>query len=165
LAWIRNLVSFVVLLLVQVLICNHIRIFGCATPLLYVYFVLPMKRDFPKWTLLLWCFGLGLSVDMFTNTPGVAAASMTLVGLIQPYLLNLFVPRDSPDDFMPTFKSLGVVKYMYYSAILVIVYCLVFYSLEVFNFYNWLQWACCVGGSVVLTLVLVWVIENLMNRQ
>ncbi len=41
---------------------------------------------------------MGLCVDVFANTPGVAAASMTAVGLLQPYLFELFVPRDSADD-------------------------------------------------------------------
>ena len=37
--WIRNIVFFVVLLLAQVLVFNHVHLFGCATPLLYVYYV------------------------------------------------------------------------------------------------------------------------------
>lgn len=41
---------------------------------------------------------MGLCIDVFANTPGVAAASMTFIGLLQPYLFELFVPRDSADD-------------------------------------------------------------------
>lgn len=159
-----SLLSFVLLLLAQVLICNHIHIFDCATPLLYVYFILPAKRNTPKWYLLLLSFILGLCVDLFTNTPGVAAASMTLTAFIQPYLLTLFIPYDSPDDFQPTFRTLGVAKYMGYTFILVLINVLTFYSIEIFNFFNIVQWACCVGGSTLITLLLVWVLENLMKR-
>jgi len=165
LSWIKNLSVFVALLLVQVLIFNHIHLFDCATPLLYIYFVVSAKRDSPKWATLLWGFALGLCTDMFTNTPGVAAASMTFVSLVQPYLLMLFIPRDSPDDLRPSFKSLGVAKYMLYSFIIVFVYCLAFFSLEAFNFFNLVHWACCVAGSTLLTLVLVWVIENLVKGK
>lgn len=165
LSWIRNLLFFVVLLLVQVLIFNNIHLFDCATPLLYVYFVLPAKRNNPKWATLLCGFAMGLCVDLFANTPGVASAAMTLVALLQPYLLMLFVPRDSPDDLRPSFKTLGIAKYMLYTFLMVFVYCLAFFSLEVFNFFNWAQWAGCVLGSTVLTLILVWVIENLVKRK
>ena len=69
--WVKTLSFFIVLLLVQVLVFNHIHLFGYATPLLYVYFVLSARRGFPKWALLLWAFLLGLSVDVFSNTPGL----------------------------------------------------------------------------------------------
>ena len=85
---------FFVLLLVQGLVCNHIHLFHCATPLLYIMFVLHFRRNTPRWQMLVWSFALGLGVDIFANTPGVAAGSMTAIALLQPYLLELFLPRD-----------------------------------------------------------------------
>lgn len=162
---IRNIVFFIILLMVQTLVLNHIHLFGCATPLLYVYFVLPMRRNQPRWATLLWSFALGLAVDIFSNTPGVGAASMTLVGLLQPYLLELFVPRDSADDLRPSFLTLGVSKYVNYTIIMVTVYSLAFFSLEAFNFYNFAQWISCVAGCTVVTTLLTLVIENLRRRK
>jgi rod shape-determining protein MreD len=66
--------------------------------MLYIFFVITFHRNTPKWALLLWSFALGLAIDVFSNTPGLASGSMTLIGIIQPYLLELFVPRDSIDD-------------------------------------------------------------------
>ena len=163
--FIRNIVLFVILLLVQVLVLNHIRLFGCATPLMYIYFVLPMRRNQAKWATLVWCFLLGLAVDTFSNTPGVASASMTLIAAVQPYLLELFVPRDSADDLVPSFRTLGVSKYVSYTVILVLVGCLAFFTLEAFNLYNWMQWMCSILGSAALTVVLILVIENARNRK
>ncbi len=98
---VKRLATFVVLVLVQGLVFNHIHLFNCATPLLYIIMVLHFRRNHPKWAVLLWCFMMGLCVDVFANTPGVAAASMTAVGLLQPYLFELFVPHDSADDLEP----------------------------------------------------------------
>lgn len=162
---IRNIAFFIILLVVQVLVLNHIRLFGCATPLIYTYFVLPMQRNQAKWATLVWCFALGLAVDTFSNTPGVAAASMTLAALVQPYLLELFVPRDSADDLTPSFRTLGVSKYVSYTIILVLLACLSFFTLEAFNLYNWMQWLMSIVGSTALTVVLILVIENVRNRK
>lgn len=104
--FLRNIVFIIVLLLAQTLLLNHISVFGCATPLLYVYFALTVQRGEAKWATLLWCFFMGLLVDIFTNTPGVAAASMTLVGFLQPYVVELFAPRDSADDLRPSPSTL-----------------------------------------------------------
>ena len=150
---------FAVFVLVQAVVLGRIHLFNCATPLLYVYFVLQFPRNYPKWGILLWSFMLGLMVDSFSNTPGLAAASLTLIAAIQPYYFELFVPRDSVEDLKPALSTLGSLRYSYYVIPLVLLYCLVFYSLELFNFFNWMQWAFCVGGSAVITLTLIYTFE------
>lgn len=161
---IRHFFTFIILCIVQVLVLNHIELFGCATPFLYVYFIMLFRRGFPRWAVLFWSFFLGIFIDMFSNTPGVAASSATFIGLLQPYLLNLFAPRDSSDDMMPTMKSLGVARYVYYTIICVFIFNLLFFTVEMFSFFNWLQWALNICGSTVLTVVLILVIENVRKR-
>ena len=157
---VKRIALFVVLLVVQGLVLNHIHLFDCATPLLYIILVLHFRRNQSRWSALLWSFAMGLCVDVFANTPGVAAASMTLMGLVQPYLFELFVPRDSAEDLLPSPRTIGVTAYFWYAFIMVFAYCLVFFTLETFNFFNWLQWLECIGGSTLLTYVLVMVLEN-----
>lgn len=160
----KRILLFAVMCIVQALVLNHVHLFNCATPLFYVYFVLLFPRNYPKWGILLWSFALGLVIDSFSNTQGVAAASMTFVGLLQPYMLALFVQRDSADDLKPTMKTLGMTSYVYYSFFLIFIYCLFFFTLETFSFFNWLQWLMSVGGSTVVTLLLVLVIESVRRK-
>jgi rod shape-determining protein MreD len=146
------------------MVLNHIHLFDIAIPLLYIYFGITFHRNYPKWAILLWCFALGLAIDVFSNTPGLAAGSMTLIGVIQPYLLELFVPRDSVEDMNVSIKSMGFVKFTTFSAILIFIFCLAFFALEAFTFYNWVNWliyACC---SAVLTLILILAIESVRTR-
>ncbi|MDY6207162.1 MAG: rod shape-determining protein MreD [Prevotella sp.] len=156
---------FVFICLVQALFLNHIHLFDCATPLLYVYFTMLFRRNYARWAMLVWSFLLGLAMDTMNNTPGVASASMTFIAFIQPAIFSLFIQRDSPDDMKPTVRSLGIISYFCYASILIVVYCIVFFSLEAFNFFNWLQWLKCVGGSSVLTLALVFVIESVRSKK
>ena len=79
---IRLFLIFIVLAVLQVLIANHIHLFHFATPLLYVYLPLVMRRGALRWAMLLWAFSMGLLMDTFNNTPGVASGSMTLVALL-----------------------------------------------------------------------------------
>ncbi len=160
----KTLGTFLVFLLVQVLVLNQVHLFDSATPLLYIYMVLLFPRNYPKWGMLAWAFAMGLGVDMFSNTPGVAAASLTLVALLRPYLLGLFLQRESAEDLVPSMKVLGFGRYLFFAFIIVFTYCLVFFSLEAFSFFNWMQWLFCVGGSTLLTLVLVMVLDNLRSR-
>ena len=135
----KRLGFFVVLCVVQILVLNHIHLFDVAIPLLYIYFAITFHRNYPKWAILLWCFALGLAIDVFSNTPGLAAGSLTLIGAIQPYLLEVFVPRDSIEELNVSIKSMGLWKFMVFSAILIAIFCLAFYALEAFTSYEHFQ--------------------------
>jgi rod shape-determining protein MreD len=156
----KRLAVFIVLALVQTLVFNHIRLFGYAMPLLYVYFIIITQRGYPRWATLVWAFMLGLVVDVFANTPGAAAASLTLVGLLQPYLLELFVSREAVPNLKVSLTVLGWVKFLALAAILTFVHCAAFFSLEMFTFVDLTTWILCVLGSTLLTLILIMGIES-----
>lgn len=67
---VRRFVLFVVLLLVQGLVLNHIHLFDCATPLIYIILVLHFRRNQSRWSALLGVFPLD-SVLMFLPIPQV----------------------------------------------------------------------------------------------
>lgn len=160
----RRLLLCCLLCLVQALVLNQIHLFNCATPLLYVYMPLVFPMGYPRWAQLLWCFALGLAVDTFSNTPGVAAASMTLLGAMQPGFFALFVQRDAPDDLRPSARAIGKMKFAFYVSALVLLYCVVFFALEMFSFFHWLRWLECAGGSALLTIILVLTIESVRKQ-
>ena len=161
---INRVIMFVVLLLVQVLILNRVWIFNVATPLLYVYFVVSFPRNSAKGEVLAWSFALGLMVDLFSNTPGMASGTMTLVALLQPYLLELYVPRDSAENLEVTSATLGRSKFLTFSTILTLLYWLVFFILEAFNFFEWQLWLLRAVCSTVLTMVLMLAIDSVRSK-
>lgn len=160
----ERLTMSLVLLVVQVLILNHIHLFQVATPLLYVFFAITFRRGTPLWIILLWNFGLGLLMDIFTNTPGLAAGCMTLIGFIQPYLLESLVPRDSVENLKVSAVTLGMGKFTTLCVILVAIYCLLFFALEAFTFFNWQLWLLRAGSSALITLVLVSAVETVRSK-
>lgn len=157
--------SYIILIivfgLVQALFFEHIHVFGVATPMFYVYLPLLVRRDYPRWALMLLCFVMGLVVDMFTNTPGLACASLTLVGFLQPYLLELYLKKEDDPAFRPSIANMGFGKFLSYSFFLTLVYCIAFFALEAFTFTDWLMWIESAAGSLVLTLLLIITIDSL----
>ena len=93
----------VVLTLLQVLVFNHIHIFGYATPMPFVYLVLMLHSNTPRWMYVMWAFVAGIVIDIFSNTLGECAVAMTFLGLIAPRLLEAFSPADHGDEgFIPS---------------------------------------------------------------
>ena len=161
---VNRIFMFVVLLLVQVLILNHIHLFQIATPLLYVYFVLTFSMDTPKWVVLTSSFGLGLLIDIFANTAGMAAGCMTLIAMLQPYLLQFLAPRDAGDNMQASAASLGFGKFSFICTTLVVLYCVLFFALESFSFFDWQLWSLRALGSALLTLVMILAIEGVRSK-
>ena len=159
----RRLLFGILLCLLQALVFSHIRLFGYAMPLFYVYFVVKIPRAHPRGLTLLWCFALGLVVDMFADTPGVAAASMTLLGMVQPYLIEMFLPREAEADMIAGVSSMEWGKFTSFTLLVVTLYCLVFFALEAFSFAHWQYLAICMASSALLTLVLILTCEMLLN--
>lgn len=155
----KRALLFVAFVLAQALVLGRVHLFHYATPLLYVYFVTMFPRNYPKWGVLSWAFLMGLTIDIFSNTPGLAAASLTAIAAIQPYFYELFVPRDSAETLEPSLINLGPTKYSYYIVTLVTIYCLLFYTLEMFSFSNVMEWLCCVVGSMLITLAFIFTFE------
>ena len=141
---------FLVLCLTQALVLNRIHLFNYATPLLYVYFVIIFPRSYPRWAILLWSFAMGLLVDMFANTPGVATSALTLIGLLQPYLLELLLPHDAAEKIKASAHELGLWRFVTMASVLVVIYCLAFFTLETFNFFNWQYWLISIGSTSLL---------------
>lgn len=161
--YIRGLCLLALLLAAQLLVLGNIHLLGCATPLMYLYIPLLLPRDFPRWGLLLTCFALGLAADAFANTPGVATCSLTLTGFLRPYVLPLFLSRETEEDLRPGVATMGRSRYFYYATTMVVTYALTFFSLEMFSFYDVADWALCVAGSSLITLLLVMVMEMCME--
>jgi rod shape-determining protein MreD len=156
----KRLGWFMVFLFVQVMVLGRIHLFGVATALLYVYFILQTTPNYPKWGSLLWAFFLGLFIDIFSNTPGLAAASLTAVAAVQPYWLKIFLTQDASDHFVPSFRTLGPVKYIHYSLPLVLLFCLLLFTLEQFSFFQAGYWLGCILGSTLLTMALILTFET-----
>ena len=161
----KRFLMFVLLCVVQVLVLNQISLFGYATPLLYVYMITTFPCTYPKWGVLLWAFALGFCIDLFSNTPGVAAASLTAVAAVQPYFLRLFVSNEMMDDVKPTLHDMGPLKYSFYIVIMAMLYCFLFFLFESFRLFDMMDLIYNVLGSTILTVLLILAIENMQQKR
>lgn len=153
------------LIALQVLVFNHIQLFGYATPLVYVYVLCLQPLDTPRHVWLLWAFLTGVVVDMFAFIPGVGAGSMTLAAFFAPKLLQLFTPKDSVEDMMPGYVTLGGWKFFWYVTAVVFLHHAVFFMLEAFSFYNLKDLLFAWSGSSLLTIASVLALAALRNRK
>lgn len=160
-----RLLRLFVLLLFQVLVFNQIHLLDYITPLVIGYMLVCVHRGTSRSAILIWGFIMGLLFDIFTNTAGMAAASLTLVGMIQPVILKMMSPRDSAEDFVPSITTMGFWRYILFVLILMLVLHGAFYMLDAFTLSDWQLTLISIAGSTVLTTIIIIFIELLVRSK
>lgn len=157
-------IRFLLLVLFQVLILNHINLIGFTNPYLYIYFILILPFSTPGWLILLLAFLLGICIDLFTHTPGLNAAATVLMAFARPYVIRaLSSEPEEESGNRPAVKTKGLQWFFYYSSILVMIHHLSLFYLEIFRFSEFFQTLLRVLFSSFLTLVLVFLCEILFS--
>lgn len=146
--------QIMIILALQVLVFDYIHLWGYATPLLGVMVVVYSPLSDNRVTNLVMSFMSGIVMDMFTNSPGVAAASMTLASFVQHPLLEMMVPKDSDENMLPSWHTMGMSSYSAYLAIMLAVYHVAYFVLEVFSFINPVDMIISIVSSYVLSFIL-----------
>lgn len=155
----------VTLLAAQMLVFNHIHLFGYATPLpcVFMLFLFPLGTE--RWHILLWGFACGLLTDVASLTLGVCTAAMTLTAFIQPPLLKAMEPQNAAEDMQASFHSLGFWTYTRYAAILTTTFIVAYYVVQAFTFFHIADLALSLIGSWVLTFVICLTIEGVRGKK
>ena len=158
--YIHRIGWFIGLVLLQVLILNSVHIAGYATPFLYIYFILKFSSGTSRNELMLWAFFFGLTIDVFSDTPGMNAAATVLLAFLRPSLLRLFTPRDNQDNLVPSFKSMGITPFLKYTAS-VFIHSLALLSIEFFSFSGIWLLLLRVALCTVLTVTCIVAVEGI----
>lgn len=163
---IRNILRFILLVLVQVLLINNIELGRFINPSIYVLFLIVLPFETPKWLVLILGFVLGITIDAFQDTVGMHAAACVFLAYVRPGVLKLFSPRDGYEfGTQPTVQYLGIPWFLSYAGILILLHHLVLFYLEAFHFSEFFSTFFRVIISSLFTLLLVLVTQYLFNRK
>ena len=149
----------VLLVAMQALVLGHIHLWGYATPLLGVLFILHLPLNANRIGCMCASFVIGLILDMFSNSPGVAATAMTLTCFVQQPLLKNMVPKDAEEDLVPAMYSMGNSHYIWYVVILMLLFVVTYFLVEAMSFFNVLSLLISIASSCALSFVLVMSLE------
>ena len=159
-------IVFLVSVLLQVLIFNNILIARMISPFFYILFIVLLPFDTPRAFLLFLSFTLGLTVDIFTNTPGVHASACLLTGFLRPFILQIISSRETLESVSaPRVENMGFQWFAGYVTFLVIIHHLFLFFIEAFTFHSFLLTLLKVIISSVLSVILIVLSQFLIFRK
>ena len=162
----RNIIRFIVLVLVQILVLNNIQISGYIVPNFYVLFILLMPFETPRWLLLPVAFALGISIDLFAQTPGMHAAATVFIAFLRPWVLEMSSPRDGYESgTFPRLYYYGFQWFLRYTVILVLAHHFVLFYIEVFRFTEFFSTLLRVLLSSLFSIILIMLSQYFIYRK
>jgi rod shape-determining protein MreD len=157
-----------IFIFVQVFILNEIPpLHRYVSPYLYFLFILWLPFRTPRLALLLIGFIYGLVLDAFMYTPGLHAASCTLMAFMRPSIISILLPKEVGETGYPepSYKSMGFIPYGTYIVLMTLSHHLYLTLLEWLQFGGFLIFLLKVFASTGVSLLLVLITEMIFSRK
>lgn len=165
----RYIILFIFLVLFQCLVVNWVE-FGSFSKYfsinIYIMFILVFPPAYSKYVLLIVSFLLGLSVDMFCDSPGIHASACALIAFCRPVVISSLVSNDELEKINEfNIFSLNTGKYLIYSSLLVLLFTFWLILLEQFRYFNIFLFLIKVLSSTTLTVSLILAFQFILIRN
>lgn len=154
--FIKYILLQILLIAIQIFICNHIMLFNVAMGFVFIYLIISIPINTGTPLLLTWGFIVGLIIDIFSDTPGVNALSCTLLAMVKrPTLFAYITKDDRTKEIEPTMSSLGFFTYVKYLLTMCLIYCILVFVIEYFTFADIQELILLIASSTLLTSILL----------
>lgn len=165
--FLANLLRFIMLMLVQVLVLDHLDVArGWMVPYLYVLILLMLPFELPAWGALVAGAFTGLIMDLFSDTPGMHMSACVVMMFVRIHLLSLISPREGYEYGMrPTLPRMGITWFVTYAGLLILVHHLWLFFVEVHRFDSFFPTFLRALLSAAFTLGLCLLTQFLTSRQ
>jgi hypothetical protein len=163
----RSIISFIVLILLQLLVFNNIGISSMdIIPAIFILYILMLPFETPKWIVLVLSFLMGLVIDLFTDSSGLSTSSNTLIAFMRPLALQYLSPRGGYDTgSSPRVSVMGIFWFIKYSLILILSHQFVYYFLDNFGFHNFFYVFTKIIIGSIFTFLLILISQFIFYRK
>jgi rod shape-determining protein MreD len=166
--FIKNIIRFCLFIFVQVFVLNQVPpLHHLVTPYIYYLFILWLPFKMGRRTVMILALALGFSLDCFTKTYGLHAASCVLIAYLRPFFINFLISQEGSESNYnePSIKSMGFAPYFTYVAILTLLHHSCLFFLEALQTGGYLYFILKTLLSSAISLLLILLTELLFVRK
>lgn len=133
--WFRSILGGLLVLILQIFVLNALDLSSYFYPQIYIMILLALPVNTMHWVLMLVGFGLGFLVDWFSNTQGLHAATLTLIGYLRYGYMKTVLDKDAfMSGFRPVYRESENRWYVVYIGIFSLLFHFFLFLLADFTF-------------------------------
>ncbi len=165
----KTLVNFIILFLIliptQAVIFNHIVLFDVAIAMMYIYLIISLPISLNTNMSVTVGFLAGLLVDIFADTAGENALAATMLAFARKPIFRLYMSNEDFGSLRPSSHSMGREAYLKYLLTMSLIYCILIFSIEAWQFFNFKLMILRIICSTIFTFVIVYSIDSLISNK
>jgi rod shape-determining protein MreD len=144
---IQNIIRFGLIMAIQIFLLNTVELHNLSVawgvslfkPFFYLLFILMLPANMHRGATMIICFFTGLLIDKFSigNPQGIHASACVLIGLIRPFILNLFFQsglKENTKLITPSLSKMGFKNFFIYIFFILTIGIFYFYVIEFWSF-------------------------------
>jgi hypothetical protein len=165
---VKNIFRVFIFIVVQVYVLDKLPpLHRFVIPILYYLFILWLPFSLNRLSLLLIAFVTGLTLDYFTQTPGLHAAACVLIAYVRPFIISILIPKDTAEFNYrePSPRAMGWAPYSVYVFVLTVLHHTYLTLLEWLQFGTFLDFIIKVLSTTGISLLLIFTVELLFPRK
>ncbi|MDA9057279.1 rod shape-determining protein MreD [Flavobacteriaceae bacterium] len=128
----KTILSFIGLILLQVIVCSNINFLGDLNPFVYVIFILLYPVTKNRLLFIFLSFLLGFTIDIFLDSGGMHAAASVVIAYIRPLFLK-FSFGAAYDYQSIKFSNTDFSQRIVYFLFLIVIHHFILFSLVLFD--------------------------------
>ena len=163
----RNIIRFILFILVQVFVLNTLHLHQFIIPYIYFLFILWLPFSISRYSLLIIGFVTGLTLDYFSMQIGVHAAACTLIAYIRPFIINILTVKDASEISYrePSPLSMRWMPYLIYVFVLTVLHHTYMTFLQWLQFGSFMDFLIKIFTTSAISMLLVITVELLFPRR
>lgn len=157
---------FAIVALLQTFFFNHLTLWSCFAPMVYITFVMMLPLNTPSILTLLSGLAMGVTMDLTMGTAGLNTISTLAVAYLRRPILDLILGSEIVrDGGIPTLLRMGQRQFVQYLIIVVVLHSVIFFGMEAFTTaYLWYQ-LLRLAVSASASILFVWLIMMLFTPK
>ena len=161
-----HILLFAIVALLQTFFFNHLTLWSCFAPMVYITFVMMLPLNTPSILTLLSGLAMGVTMDLTMGTAGLNTISTLAVAYLRRPILDLILGSEIVrDGGIPTLLRMGQRQFVQYLIIVVVLHSVIFFGMEAFTTaYLWYQLLRLVV-SASASILFVWLIMMLFTPK
>ena len=132
--WLRYIGILALLLFLQVFLMDNLHWLGLVHPFIYLWAILLMPIELPRWAQMLIGAAIGALMDVFTHAAGIHMAGCVMVAYLRPLLVEGYVQDIDRMKGAITIQAIGLANYVRLLAMITVVHHTMVFLLEAFTF-------------------------------
>ena len=132
--WLKYIGILVLLLFLQVFLLDNLHWLGLVHPFVYLWAILMLPIELPRWLQMLIGAAIGMIMDLFTHAPGIHMAGCVMAAYLRPLLVAGYVQDIDRLKGAITINVIGMGNYLRLLAVIVVVHHTIVFLLEAFTF-------------------------------